>query len=162
MNDDDVSLNLLEEQLMTIKKRFNYPAKNIILSETGNTIRPVFNKERMVLPTYSPAFLTVNQYPKSPDDKVIAIVVTDKGYVEHKTMDVANISLDELQKTVDLINKLLLGTPIDEINRKLEIEIKPIISKYVEQHEAIYNAFCDVFYYKKCFFCWQKQYVKPT
>lgn len=77
--------------------------------------------------------------------KVIALVITDKGHVEHKTMDIEGISLEELQKTVDLINKLLVGTPIDEVNRKLEIEIKPIICQYVQQHEAIYNAFCDVF-----------------
>ena len=40
---------------------------------------------------------------------------------------------------------MLIGTPIDEINKKLEFEIKPIINQYVEQHEIIYNAFYDVF-----------------
>ena len=46
---------------------------------------------------------------------------------------------------MELINKLLIGTPIDEVRKKLELEIKPIINKYVKQHEAIYNAFYDVF-----------------
>ena len=78
-------------------------------------------------------------------EQVLAIVITDKGYVSHKQIDVTNISLDELQKTVEIINKLLVGTPIDEINTKLEFEIKPIINQYVKQHEAIYNAFYDVF-----------------
>lgn len=79
------------------------------------------------------------------DNKMLTIVITDKGFVEHKTVDIKNISLDEIQKTVELINKLLIGTPIDEIRKKLELEIKPIINKYVKQHEAIYNAFYDVF-----------------
>lgn len=79
------------------------------------------------------------------DTKVIAIVITDKGCVSHKSIDVSNISLDELSKTVELINKLLIGTPINEINTKLEFEIKPIIDQYIKQHEAIYNAFYDVF-----------------
>ena len=79
------------------------------------------------------------------DNKMLAIVITDKGFVEHKKVDINNISLDEIQKTVELINKLLIGTPIDEVRKKLELEIKPIINKYVKQHEAIYNAFYDVF-----------------
>ena len=79
------------------------------------------------------------------DTIVIAIVITDKGCVSHKSIDVSNISLDELSKTVELINKLLIGTPINEVNTKLEFEIKPIIDQYIKQHEAIYNAFYDVF-----------------
>ena len=78
-------------------------------------------------------------------NQVLAIVITDKGCVAHKQIDVSDISLDEIQKTVELINKLLIGTPIDEINSKLEFEIKPIINQYVKQHDAIYNAFYDVF-----------------
>ena len=79
------------------------------------------------------------------DSKMLTIVITDKGFVEHKKVDIKNIPLDEIQKTVELINKLLIGTPIDEVRKKLELEIKPIINKYVKQHEAIYNAFYDVF-----------------
>ena len=79
------------------------------------------------------------------EEKVLAIVVTDKGHVEHKTIDIKNISLDEIQKTVEIINKLLIGTPIDEVNTKLEFEVKPIIKEYVKQHDAIYSAFYEVF-----------------
>lgn len=76
---------------------------------------------------------------------VVAIIVTDKGHVEHKQINVTNISTEDIQKTVEIINKLLIGTPIDEINSKLEYEVKPIINQYVTQHEALYNAFYDVF-----------------
>jgi len=79
-------------------------------------------------------------------NSMLAIVVTDKGHVEHKNMYIENLKPEEVQKTVELINKLLVGTPIDEINLKLEFEIKPIIPQYVMQHEAIYNAFYDVFH----------------
>jgi len=57
----------------------------------------------------------------------------------------ADISLDEVKKTVKLINDLIVGTPIDEISAKLEFEIKPVIGRYVKQHEMLYNAFYDVF-----------------
>ena len=44
-----------------------------------------------------------------------------------------------------MINKLVIGTPLDEVPSKLEFEIKPIIAKYVEQHEVLYNAFYNAF-----------------
>ena len=77
--------------------------------------------------------------------KLIAIIITDKGHVEHKQMEADGVSLDEVSKIVELINKLIVGTPINEIREKLEFEIKPIINQYVRQHEALYNAFYDVF-----------------
>ena len=79
------------------------------------------------------------------ESKLIAIIVTDKGHVEHKEMNIEGVSLEEITKTVELINKLIIGTPIHEIKEKLEYEIKPIINQYVRQHEALYNAFYDVF-----------------
>lgn len=79
------------------------------------------------------------------DSRMLAIIITDKGHVEHKNIMVENVSLEDIQKAVELINKLLIDTPIDEINQKLEFEVKPIINQYVSQHEAIYNAFYDVF-----------------
>ncbi|MGN0992331.1 MAG: heat-inducible transcriptional repressor HrcA [Bacilli bacterium] len=78
-------------------------------------------------------------------DKLIAIIITDKGHIEHKQINVDGVQLDEISKTVELINKLIVGTPINEVKEKLEFEIKPIINQYVKQHEAIYNAFYDVF-----------------
>ena len=80
------------------------------------------------------------------DNKILTIVITDKGVVEHKNLYLPNtISTDEVKKTVELINRLLVGTPIHEVSEKLEYEIKPIIGKYVKQHEMLYNAFYDAF-----------------
>lgn len=76
----------------------------------------------------------------------IAIVVTDKGHVEHRNMNMPNtVSVDEVRQTVELINKLIVGTPIDEVSSKLEFEVKPVIAKYVKQHEVLYNAFYSAF-----------------
>lgn len=80
------------------------------------------------------------------DNKILTLVITDKGIVEHKNLYLpSTISTSEVQKTVELINKLLIGTPINEVSQKLEYEIKPIIGKYVKQHEVLYNAFYDAF-----------------
>ena len=79
------------------------------------------------------------------ETKVVAIIVTNRGYVEHKDMDFYDVSLEDIKKTVSLINNLLVGTAIDEIAEKLEYEVKPVIAKYVMQHEQIYRAFHDAF-----------------
>ena len=80
------------------------------------------------------------------ENKILTMVITDKGVVEHKNLYLPNtISMEEVSKTVELINKLIVGTPINEVSEKLEYEIKPIIGKYVKQHEVLYNAFYDAF-----------------
>lgn len=79
------------------------------------------------------------------ENHIVVIVITDRGHVEHKEMKFEGISLDDIKKTVNLINNLIIGTPIDEVSAKLEYEVKPIIGKYVVQHEQLYNAFYNVF-----------------
>ena len=86
----------------------------------------------------------VNVVPVN-DSTVVAIIVTDRGYVEHKNMELYNVPLEDIKKTVSLINNLIVGTAIDEISEKLEFEVKPIIAKYVTQHEQVYKAFYEVF-----------------
>ena len=79
------------------------------------------------------------------DDNMIVLIVTDKGHVEHKNIHLDGVSAEDIKKTVNLINELIVGTPISDINRKLEFEIKPIIGNYVIQHEKLYEAFYNVF-----------------
>ena len=80
------------------------------------------------------------------EENLIAIVITDKGHVEHKNVKLEEkVSIIEIKQTVDLINKLIVGVPINEVSDLLEHEIKPIIGQYVKQHEVLYNAFYNAF-----------------
>lgn len=80
------------------------------------------------------------------DNNLVAIVVTDKGHVEHKNIYIeGKVSSADISKTIELINKLIVGTPIDEVSSFLEFNVKPIISNYVKQHEVLYNAFYNAF-----------------
>lgn len=77
---------------------------------------------------------------------LIAIVITDKGHVEHRPITLEDrVDVNDIKKTVELINKIIVGIPIDEVSTVLEYEVKPIISKYVKQHEVLYNAFYSAF-----------------
>ena len=80
------------------------------------------------------------------ENKLVAIVVTDKGNVEHKNIYIDEVvDVKDIKQTVDLINKLIIGTSLDEVSSVLEFEVKPIIGKYVKQHEVLYNAFYTAF-----------------
>lgn len=81
--------------------------------------------------------------PISNND-LVAIVVTDKGHVENKQVNLpSTVDAREVQKTSELLNKMLIGTPLDEVPSKLEFEIKPIIGNYVKNYEVLYNAFYE-------------------
>jgi len=80
------------------------------------------------------------------DNNLVAIIVTDKGHVEHKNVYIDGfVSMNDIKQTVDLINKLIIGTSLDDVADVLEFEVKPRIADYVEQHEILYNAFYNAF-----------------
>lgn len=80
------------------------------------------------------------------EEHIVALVCTDKGIVKNKQFTISeNINLAEVIKTSEIINKMLIGTPIAEIAERLEFEIKPIISQQIKQYETIYDIFYNAF-----------------
>ncbi|HAV20045.1 MAG TPA: hypothetical protein DCX17_03365 [Firmicutes bacterium] len=74
-----------------------------------------------------------------------AIFVTDQGYVENKTFVIpADMSMNDLQTSVKLLNERLTGTPISELVPKMEA-IRPILQDYIAEHDVIYQAFAQAF-----------------
>lgn len=146
--------NLMEPKKMTgeevLKLQTIFDNKGLVLSDvitrSMEIISEITNCTSLVLGTSSAEnkLKEVETIPFS-DSKVIAIVITDKGHVEHKELNVGKVSPNEVKKVVELINKLLVGTPLDEVSAKLEFEIKPIIGNYVKSHEALYQAFYNAF-----------------
>lgn len=116
----------VSESLKLISEMTNYTSIKLGATSHNNTL-----KEISIVP------LTT--------DSLIVIVVTNMGYVEHKNITLPNVDIEDVKKTVGLINNMIVGTPIDEVSQKLEYEIKPIIANYVEEHERLYNAFYNVF-----------------
>ena len=147
--------NLMKPKEMTgedvLKLQRIFDNKQLVLSDvitkSMEIISEITNYTSVVLGTNSSLNkLKEVQVVPLDNDKVIAIVITDKGHVEHKELNVGERVLpSEIKKVVDLINKLLIGTPLNEVSAKLEFEIKPIIGNYVKSHEALYQAFYNAF-----------------
>lgn len=80
------------------------------------------------------------------EEKIVALVCTDKGIIKNKQFTISSeINLKEIVKTSEIINKMLIGTPIGLISERLEYEIKPIISQQMKQYEAVYGIFYEAF-----------------
>ena len=74
--------------------------------------------------------------------QLVALLITNMGHVENKNIKLEeNIPPEEISKTTELLNKMLIGTPVDEVPSKLEFEVKPIIRNYIQNYEIVYNAF---------------------
>lgn len=116
----------IEKSLELVAEITNYTS--VVLGKTSDE-----NKLKKV------EVISLEQY------KVLTMLITDKGYVEYKNLYLPNTDIEEVIKTVNLINKMIVGTPVSEINEKLEYDVKPVIAKYVKQHEMLYNAFYDAF-----------------
>ena len=119
----------------------DYITKSVeIVSEMTNLTAVVLGKSSKENFVSKVEVVPINEH------NLIAIVVTDKGHVEHKNLTIKeDVSMNDIKQTVDLINKMIVGTQLDEVSSVLEYEIKPIIANYVKQHEVLYNAFYNAF-----------------
>src|SRR5574344_569470 len=88
--------------------------------------------------------LSVQIIPLS-EKTATAVFVTDKGYVENKTFIIdQSMSLNDVKKTVDLLNQRLTGTSIADLVPKMEA-MKPALTDYVVGHDVVYQAILGAF-----------------
>lgn len=74
-----------------------------------------------------------------------AIFVTDRGNVENKTFIFdKSVKIEDMSKTIKLINDRLTGTLITEIPEKLE-SLAPILKDYVNDYTYIFNSIFKTF-----------------
>lgn len=80
------------------------------------------------------------------NEKIVAVIITNTGHVENKQVSIKeNIDLKEIVKISEIINKELIGTPIDEVASRLEFEIKPKIASVLKNYEQVYSMFYEAF-----------------
>ena len=147
--------NLMEPKELTgedmLKLQTIFSNKNLVVSdaivECLEIISDITNYTSISLGKES-SENTLKQISIIPLDEthIVALVCTDKGIVKNKQFAISqNLNLAEIVKTSEIINKMLIGTPISMIAERLEYEIKPIISKQVKQYETIYDIFYNAF-----------------
>lgn len=84
---------------------------------------------------------------ETDERRVVAVLVTNSGVVENKQVNISKeIDMRELTKTCELINKALVGTPLDKVTERLELEIKPKIKDVISRYEEVCNFFSSAFH----------------
>lgn len=79
------------------------------------------------------------------DERLVIIMVTDQGFIESKNIVVKDYNLDEMEKIIAVINKMIVGIPLDNILKTLEKDVKPIIKDVVSNYKDVYLAFYKAF-----------------
>ncbi|MFV0499681.1 MAG: heat-inducible transcriptional repressor HrcA [Bacilli bacterium] len=75
---------------------------------------------------------------------VVSIIVTNTGRVFNRLVSIdEEIDLEELRETVVTISDLLTDTPMNEVVNKLELEVKPVIKTFIDQHNTLYEMFIE-------------------
>jgi heat-inducible transcriptional repressor len=146
LNDETGMVNLSFHKLMAICiKYMNDNLENNISNNDNELNEAKLRLLSFIKNSYSNFLQQVNIIPLS-DQKIVAIVCTDKGVVENKQFTLPNsIKINEVVKASEIINKMLIGTPISKVSERLEYEIKPIIAEKIEAYETIYSIFSKTF-----------------
>ncbi len=139
--------DLSEEALEKLEQIFksNKPALTDSISKSLELISELTNCTIISLgnTSHENFIAKVEAIPVS-DTSVAAIVVTDKGHVENRTVVFdEKIDILEIKRTVDLINKYIVGTPLEEVGDKLEFEVKPIIKESIDYQKKMFDAFYE-------------------
>ena len=75
------------------------------------------------------------------ENRVMVILVTDKGHVENKMFSLPKtIQPNDLEKMVNIFNDRLVGRTLIEVFKKLETEIPTLINKYAKSALGISSA----------------------
>ncbi|MGP6139627.1 MULTISPECIES: heat-inducible transcriptional repressor HrcA [unclassified Jeotgalibaca] len=75
----------------------------------------------------------------------MAILVTDKGYVENKIFTVSkDVDAAKIQTMVNIFNEELVGLRLIDVHRKLQMEIPDMIRKYIGKEINLQAIFHEV------------------
>ncbi len=81
------------------------------------------------------------------ETSALILVITNYGYVESKQITInETMEMSELVKVIDLLNELLVDTPISQVSEKLHYEIqRQKIKELLKYRETIVDSFIEAF-----------------
>lgn len=135
----------IKNQVATIfsKRRRNL---NEMVHESCNMLSELTHLTSVALGNSSDDTLQRISVVPLENGRVTAIIITNQGHVENKVFQFSNeIEMEDLLSCVNIMNELLIGTPITEVAFRLERDVRPILSVKIKQHEELFNAFLEAF-----------------
>ncbi|GEP22646.1 MAG: heat-inducible transcriptional repressor HrcA [Lentilactobacillus diolivorans] len=81
---------------------------------------------------------------KLDDRQVMAIIVTNTGHVVDKIFRLMNVSSEQLETMVNIINSELVGKPLQQVVDKLKFDIPMLMTKYIQTPEGFLKIFGEM------------------
>ncbi len=79
-------------------------------------------------------------------DTAVAIIVTDTGHVENRTITFpGSINPSEIEKMVNILNERLTGVPLIELNDKIYKEVATILKSHINNYDSLLNVLTGTF-----------------
>jgi heat-inducible transcriptional repressor len=117
-----------------------------VIQETASVLSKLTNYTSIALgPGFFEATLKHIQLVSLTEKMAVAIIVTNTGHVEHRTVSVpANIDFFDMEKLVNLLNDKLKGVPLYQFKDRLYTEIASELKRHVSQYQAVMKMLEEV------------------
>ena len=146
MNNRDGIEEVIKEKMESIFSNRKLEIEEIV-RETCDLIASMTNYTSIALGAESKeeTLKKVEVIPIS-NNSVVIVIVTNQGKVESKIYNIEkDINLNDLQKCVNILNKMLTGIKLSEVVEKIGKDIKVELNKYVADYEDLLDAFTNAF-----------------
>lgn len=107
-----------------------------VLSDLTNYTALTFNPEQTKASTLG-GFRLV----KLDERQVMAILITENGHVENQFFPLGNVTSEQLETLVRIINDQLIGKPLTEVSHKLQYDLPGLLEKYIAKPDAFLATF---------------------
>ncbi len=79
-------------------------------------------------------------------ETAIAIIVTDTGHVQNKTIQLPDsMDASDLEKMVNILNERLTGVPLVDLRDKLYKEVAVLLSQHIRNYDRMLHMMTDTF-----------------
>ncbi|WP_017755843.1 heat-inducible transcriptional repressor HrcA [Calidifontibacillus oryziterrae] len=134
---------LRKEELETIRSLFDariYELENVA-KKSAQLLSEFTNYTTIVLgPEHLETRLKQLQMIPLTRESVVAIIVTDTGHVEHRTMSLPEgLDPSELEKLVNILNEKLKGCPLIELQGKIHKELSGVLKTHLSDYEKVFE-----------------------
>jgi heat-inducible transcriptional repressor len=128
LSEKEMIKNFFESKIMELEEVVQQAAS--ILSSLTNYTAIVLGPE-----TYKATLASVQLIPLN-DRSAVAIIVTNTGHVENRTVSIPEgVPMNEIEKFVNLMNAKLKGVPLFRLRSKIYSELVSELSKHVANFE---------------------------
>jgi heat-inducible transcriptional repressor len=140
---------LSDSEMKRVRQRFadKYFAFEQITQQTAAVLSSLTNYTSIVLghEVFDTKLKHIQIVPLSTHSAV-AIIVTNTGKVENKTIQVPEgISISEMERLVNFLNTKLVGLPLLEVRQRIHSEITTELQKLMENYQSALQLLEDAF-----------------